>query len=85
MGFLKMAGFLGIHEIHESHGENGLLLSWSKFQCGLAKKFISYTPAMMCAALCIFVDYCSLPDACECQRWYFVYVTTSKNTRREGL
>lgn len=50
MGFLKMAGFLRIHEIHDSHRENGLLLSWSKFQCSLAKKFISYTSAMMCPA-----------------------------------
>lgn len=45
MGFLKMAGFLRIHEIYDSHGENALLLSWSKFQCSLAN-FISYTPAM---------------------------------------
>lgn len=31
MGFLKMAGFLRIHEIYGSHGENALLLFWSKF------------------------------------------------------
>lgn len=50
MGFLKMAGFLRIHEIYDSHGENGLLLSWSKFQCSLAEKFSSYLTATMCKA-----------------------------------
>lgn len=50
MGFLKMAGFLRIHEIYDSHGENGLLLSWSKFQCSLAEKFSSYPTVTMCKA-----------------------------------
>lgn len=46
MGFLKMAGFLRIHEIHDSHGENALHLSWSKFQCSLAKLYFLSTSMM---------------------------------------
>lgn len=65
MGFLKMAGFLRIHEIYDSHGENVPLLSWSKFQCSLAK--LSYIPAMVDITHfeSFSIIYLSI-DVCEC-------------------